>query len=167
MPTFSGKFQSSFFFNLGFSSLKGASFNVLLKKPHEGLSAFASPVSGSLYYRIKEIPFFCSSKMMMIKLWMVTCLQLAELFVSSVVHLIYGFYIFSTAVAGDVSQKLSDYLFKSNVGGETDQSQSNVEGLPPIVLVHGIFGFGKGVIIMHKKKLNFFFILFLLDSCGF
>jgi triacylglycerol esterase/lipase EstA (alpha/beta hydrolase family) len=81
----------------------------------------------------------------MIKLWMMTSLQLAELFVSSIVHLLYGFYIFSSAVAGDISQTLNDYLFKSNVAfGETGQNQTNVEGLPPIVLVHGIFGFGKG-----------------------
>ncbi|CAD5312346.1 unnamed protein product [Arabidopsis thaliana] len=76
---------------------------------------------------------------------MMTSLQLAELFVSSIVHLLYGFYIFSSAVAGDISQTLNDYLFKSNVAfGETGQNQTNVEGLPPIVLVHGIFGFGKG-----------------------
>lgn len=85
----------------------------------------------------------------MIKLWMMTCLQLAELFVSSIVHLLYGFYIFSSAVAGDILQNVNNYLFKSNVDfndvGETAQNQTNVEGLPPIVLVHGIFGFGKGV----------------------
>lgn len=102
----------------------------------------------------------------MIKLWMLTSLQLAELFVSSLVHLLYGFYIFSSAVAGDISQTLNDYLFKSNVDfndvGETGQNQSIVEGLPPIVLVHGIFGFGKGV--MQLKTQNWFFCL--LD-CGF
>ena len=80
------------------------------------------------------------------KLWMVTSLELAELFVSAMVHLLYAFYIFSTAVAGDISKNVNDYFFKSNMDvNDSDQSQSNVEGLPPIVLVHGIFGFGKGV----------------------
>lgn len=92
----------------------------------------------------------------MMKLWMVTSLELAELFVSAMVHFLYAFYIFSTAVAGDISKNVNDYLFKSNVDvNDYDQSQSNVEGLPPIVLVHGIFGFGKGV-IMQKLKLYFF-----------
>jgi hypothetical protein len=93
----------------------------------------------------------------MIKLWMMTSLQLAELFVSSIVHLLYGFYIFSSAVAGDISQTLNDYLFKSNVAfGETGQNQTNVEGLPPIVLVHGIFGFGKGVMQKQTPQIWFF-----------
>ncbi|XVF85030.1 hypothetical protein PTKIN_Ptkin17bG0085900 [Pterospermum kingtungense] len=79
--------------------------------------------------------------------WWISSLQLAELFVSSIVHLFYGFYIFSTAVAGDLSQALSDWFFKPNASLEVkreDPSGTNVDGLPPIVLVHGIFGFGKG-----------------------
>ncbi|KAG8383222.1 hypothetical protein BUALT_Bualt05G0162000 [Buddleja alternifolia] len=64
------------------------------------------------------------------------------------VHLLYGLYIFSTAVAGDLSQALNDFIFRPNlaVGLERGNSQNstNVEDLPPIVLVHGIFGFGKG-----------------------
>ena len=44
----------------------------------------------------------------MIVRWWITTLQLTELFVSSLVHLVYGFYIFSSAVAGDLSQALSD-----------------------------------------------------------
>lgn len=87
----------------------------------------------------------------MIRLW-VLALQMSELFVSSVVHLVYGFYIFSTAVASDLSQTLNDY-FKPNVNIETKEvgteggRRLTVDGLPlpPIVLVHGIFGFGKGV----------------------
>ena len=84
----------------------------------------------------------------MIRLW-ILALQMSELFVSSVVHLVYGFYIFSTAVAFDLSQALND-CFKPNVniGVEEDESRGgspSVDGLPPIVLVHGIFGFGKGV----------------------
>lgn len=100
----------------------------------------------------------------MIKLWVMTSLQLAELFVSSIVHLLYGFYIFSSAVAGDISQTLNDYLFKSNVDfndvGESGQNQSNVQGLPPIVLVHGIFGFGKGV----NQKYSNLLLLFVKES---
>lgn len=68
---------------------------------------------------------------------------------STLVHLVYGFYIFSTAVAGDVSQALSDCFYKNNleVNLKSEDSKDNVtssKDLPPIVLVHGIFGFGKG-----------------------
>jgi hypothetical protein len=83
--------------------------------------------------------------------WWVAALQLAELFVSSLVHLLYGFYIFSTAVAGDLSLALNDCLFKPNMNVEVKENvprgpSANAENLPPIVLVHGIFGFGKGVL---------------------
>ncbi|CAL5396087.1 unnamed protein product [Camellia sinensis] len=75
-------------------------------------------------------------------------LHLAELFVSSLVHLLYGLYIFSTAVAGDLSQALNESLFKSNVNvgvkEEEPKGSTSAADLPPIVLVHGIFGFGKG-----------------------
>lgn len=83
--------------------------------------------------------------------WWVLSLQLAELFVSSLVHMLYGFYIFSSAVAGDLSQALNECLFKANntnvvVKEDVPKGTStNVDSLPPIVLVHGIFGFGKGV----------------------
>ncbi|KAI4314367.1 hypothetical protein L6164_027282 [Bauhinia variegata] len=83
----------------------------------------------------------------MFRLW-VAYLQFAELFVSSIVHLLYGFYIFSTAVAGDLSQALNDCFYKPNMNVEVKEEMpertSNVDDLPPIVLVHGIFGFGKG-----------------------
>ncbi|CAO2829326.1 unnamed protein product [Amaranthus hypochondriacus] len=84
----------------------------------------------------------------MIRLWM-SSLQLVELFVSSWVHLLYGFYIFSTAVAYDLNQALCDY-FKPNTNIEVKemapntQESSSFDDLPPIVLVHGIFGFGQG-----------------------
>ncbi|KAL5545425.1 hypothetical protein UlMin_005112 [Ulmus minor] len=79
----------------------------------------------------------------MIKLW-VAYLPLAELFVSSIVHLLYGFYIFSLAVAGDLSQALNDLCFKTNVNTDVSEGTvANVDNLPPIVLVRGIFGFGK------------------------
>lgn len=87
--------------------------------------------------------------------WWISALQLTELFVSSIVHLLYGFYIFSTAVAGDLSQVLNEYFFKPNVNVievkrkepnlSTTAAAVDVTTLPPIVLVHGIFGFGKGV----------------------
>ncbi|KAL6983734.1 hypothetical protein U1Q18_017113 [Sarracenia purpurea var. burkii] len=80
------------------------------------------------------------------RLW-IFALQLSELFVCSLVHLLYGFYIFSTAVAGDLSQALNGYFFKSKVNTEVKEEfkgSINADGLPPIVLVHGIFGFGKG-----------------------
>ncbi|XP_031125738.1 uncharacterized protein LOC116028081 [Ipomoea triloba] len=80
------------------------------------------------------------------KKWWITCLQLAELFVSSMVHLGYGFYIFSTAVAGDLSQILTDYFVLGKTGLRVEDSKGTTSAinLPPIVLVHGIFGFGKG-----------------------
>lgn len=93
--------------------------------------------------------------------WWISGLQLAELIVSSLVHLLYGFYIFSTAVAGDLSQA----LFKSNVDiAEPREGESIVKAsidsapLPPIVLVHGIFGFGKGVCFnsMNNSLFSFF-----------
>lgn len=81
----------------------------------------------------------------------------------------YGFYIFSTAVAGDVSQALSDLLFKPNTDAavlkkEGSNGTTNADDLPPIVLVHGIFGFGKGVCFI-----PFFFIflgIFIGLICG-
>lgn len=83
--------------------------------------------------------------------WWISALQLLELFLSSLVHLLYGFYIFSSAVAGDLSQTINDLFFKPNLASslQSDDSEkqksTNSDDLPPIVLVHGIFGFGKGV----------------------
>ncbi|XP_043687901.1 uncharacterized protein LOC122639136 [Telopea speciosissima] len=82
------------------------------------------------------------------RLW-IAALQLSELLVSSVVHCLYGFYIFSTAVASDFSQAINECL-KPNVNFNTDtelrglDSKLSNNDMPPIVLVHGIFGFGKG-----------------------
>lgn len=90
---------------------------------------------------------------------------------SSVVHMLYGFYIFSIAVASDLSQALGE-CFRPNanvVMKEVLSKESNLDGLPPIVLVHGIFGFGKGVsdamilsyhIHMHKHLFMQFMHLF-------
>ncbi|KAK2977468.1 hypothetical protein RJ640_016096 [Escallonia rubra] len=78
----------------------------------------------------------------------IAALQFSELFVSSVVHLLYGFYIFSTAVAGDISQALNEWFYKPNsnviLKEEASKGLNSADDLPPIVLVHGIFGFGKG-----------------------
>ena len=70
---------------------------------------------------------------------------------SSVVHMLYGFYIFSTAVASDLSQSLYEcFRPRTQVAvREEDCKALNGDGLPPIVLVHGIFGFGKGVCMYH------------------
>ncbi|KAJ9176350.1 hypothetical protein P3X46_011671 [Hevea brasiliensis] len=83
--------------------------------------------------------------------WWISALQLTELFVSVVVHVVYGFYIFSSAVAGDLSQTLNEWVFKPNMNivvkedlRGTSKTTTNGDDLPPIVLVHGIFGFGKG-----------------------
>ncbi|KAL1556734.1 lipase-like [Salvia divinorum] len=86
----------------------------------------------------------------MFRLW-VSTLQLLELIVSSLVHLLFGFYIFSTAVAGDLSQTINDLFFKPNLTSglqndevEKQKTTTSADDLPLIVLVHGIFGFGKG-----------------------
>ncbi|KAK1315780.1 hypothetical protein QJS10_CPA05g00909 [Acorus calamus] len=78
-------------------------------------------------------------------------LTVVELVVSSAVHLLYGFYIFSTAVASDLSQALADASFFLPISNRKATHSIREEepghcrsALPPIVLVHGIFGFGKG-----------------------
>ncbi|CAK7332609.1 unnamed protein product, partial [Dovyalis caffra] len=63
----------------------------------------------------------------------------------------------ATAVAGDLSQAMNEWFFKPNVNvvvkeektresssTTTIETTNSVDDLPPIVLVHGIFGFGKG-----------------------
>ena len=50
-----------------------------------------------------------------LKVCLVLSLQLAELFVSSTIRLLYGFCTFSSAVAGDLSRALNECLFKPNM----------------------------------------------------
>jgi hypothetical protein len=79
----------------------------------------------------------------------------AELLVSAAVHLGYAFYVFGTAVAADVAASLVKGLMAGGCGGgvakgvavgSVDEAAAVLDGaVPPIVLVHGIFGFGKGV----------------------
>jgi hypothetical protein len=89
-------------------------------------------------------------------------LGLVELGVSATVHLLFGFYVFSSAVAADISQAAAASGFPlllrrpaveeaglvdvaAAAAGE-DHAPVVLDGSPPpIVLVHGIFGFGKGV----------------------
>jgi hypothetical protein len=92
--------------------------------------------------------------------------NLMELGVSAAVHLLFGFYIFSTAVATDLSQAAAasgslllrrpapplaeDGLVDVVVAGRDDERRGAAPVVldgspPPIILVHGIFGFGKGV----------------------
>jgi hypothetical protein len=85
--------------------------------------------------------------------WVWAALGAAELLVNAVVHLGYAFYIFGTAVAADVAASLVKSLIASGGGvtkdsgvdGEDDAAAVLDGAVPPIVLVHGIFGFGKGV----------------------
>lgn len=94
----------------------------------------------------------------MVRIW-IGFLALSELLLSSLVHMLYGFYIFSTAVASDLLQALGE-CFRPNaevVVKEVLSKESNLDGLPPIVLVHGIFGFGKGV-MPYILALTFIFI---------
>ncbi|KAG0479773.1 hypothetical protein HPP92_010631 [Vanilla planifolia] len=70
-------------------------------------------------------------------------LHIVELFVSSIIHCLYGTYILSTAVASDLSQALFNGFGPNNT--RTAVNPAELDGsVPPIVLVHGIFGFGKG-----------------------
>lgn len=96
----------------------------------------------------------------MIPLLITPALQLAELLVSSVVHILFGLYLFSSAIAGDLTQTLVESVFKPKPTIEVKQGNTTtaqVNDLTPIVLVHGIFGFGKGV------SVNTFYLLSL--SC--
>ncbi|CAN6203656.1 unnamed protein product [Urochloa humidicola] len=97
--------------------------------------------------------------------WVRAALGAAELLVSAVVHVGYALYIFGTAVAADVSASLLNRLKPASGArgggggvakdddaaaaavddGEDEASAAVLDGsAPPIVLVHGIFGFGKG-----------------------
>uniref|UniRef100_A0A0D9WXW9 Lipase n=1 Tax=Leersia perrieri TaxID=77586 RepID=A0A0D9WXW9_9ORYZ len=78
-----------------------------------------------------------------VRAWVLGVLGLAELIVSAAVHLAYGAYIFFTAVAADLSQCLVDGV-TTPVAGELISEAVLDAGVPPIVLVHGIFGFGRG-----------------------
>lgn len=93
--------------------------------------------------------------------------NLMELGVSAAVHLLFGFYVFSSAVAADLSQAAvasgslllrrpapapapGDGLVDVAAAGRDDERRGAAPVVldgspPPIVLVHGIFGFGKGV----------------------
>lgn len=77
--------------------------------------------------------------MRMMRIW-IFWLQSLELCISSAVHLLYGFYMFSSAIVGDL---LLSTRFRHNANACVVSSAD--ESLPPIVLVHGIFGFGQGV----------------------
>uniref|UniRef100_A0A0D3G7J3 Lipase n=3 Tax=Oryza TaxID=4527 RepID=A0A0D3G7J3_9ORYZ len=88
-------------------------------------------------------------------------LSLLELGVSATVHLLFGLYVFSTAVAADISQAAAASgclllrrpaapgLVNVAAAGEEEERRGAAPVVldgspPPIVLVHGIFGFGKG-----------------------
>ena len=89
-------------------------------------------------------------------------LSLLELGVSATVHLLFGLYVFSTAVAADISQAAAASgclllrrpaapgLVNVAAAGEEEERRGAAPVVldgspPPIVLVHGSFGFGKGV----------------------
>ncbi|CAL4900729.1 unnamed protein product [Urochloa decumbens] len=106
-------------------------------------------------------------------------LSLMELGVSAAVHLVFGFYVFSTAVAADISQAAAasgclllrrpppapateGALVDVAAAGERDERRGDAPVVldgspPPIVLVHGIFGFGKGVRHQTERELSSFF----------
>ena len=88
-------------------------------------------------------------------------------------HLVYGFYIFSSVVDDDLSQALKDWICKTNmnivVKEEENQKSTNADDLPPIVLVHGIFGFGKEVceiffLFPHYDLIGLFLAHLLLEK---
>ncbi|GJN14224.1 hypothetical protein PR202_gb01019 [Eleusine coracana subsp. coracana] len=93
--------------------------------------------------------------------------NLMELGVSAAVHMLFGFYVFSSAVAADLSQaavasgslllrrpapataSAGNGLVDVAAAGQDDEQRGAAPVVldgspPPIVLVHGIFGFGKG-----------------------
>ncbi|KAL5983970.1 hypothetical protein ACLOJK_018072 [Asimina triloba] len=91
--------------------------------------------------------------------WWFGALALLELFVSTALHILCGLYILSTAVALDVSQALTIFFRakpKTAVDEELEFQELSSYGLLPIVLVHGIFGFGKGVVsqALHVSRLG-------------
>ncbi|CAM0879907.1 unnamed protein product [Alopecurus aequalis] len=77
-----------------------------------------------------------------VRAWLLGALDLAELLVSAVVHLGYGFYIFAAAVGRDLLSRALVEGRDVNAGVPKDAALDGA--VPPIVLVHGIFGFGKG-----------------------
>ncbi|XP_048551269.1 lipase-like [Triticum urartu] len=80
--------------------------------------------------------------MKFVRAWLLGALGLAELLVIAVVHLTYGFYLFTTAVRRDLSRLAG--APKNAVIGD-GQAEAVLDGaVPPIVLVHGVLGFGKG-----------------------
>ncbi|RDX84592.1 hypothetical protein CR513_34337, partial [Mucuna pruriens] len=79
----------------------------------------------------------------MMRLWITCYEQLVELFVISLVYVLHGLYILSSSVGGDLSWK--NFEVKEEMPKEESETHHD---LPPIVLVHGYFGFGsfaKGV----------------------
>lgn len=76
------------------------------------------------------------------RLW-IGAVEVAELLLSAIVHLIYGLYIFSTAVASDISQTFLGSDDRLPIVPNSTENDGPLQ--PPIVLLHGIFGFGKGV----------------------
>nr|CAD1840501.1 unnamed protein product [Ananas comosus var. bracteatus] len=71
---------------------------------------------------------------------------------SAAMHLLFGLYILSIAVASDLSQAAADCFRPSTFNFATAEQEGKGgktvvlahSPQPPIVLVHGIFGFGKG-----------------------
>jgi hypothetical protein len=82
-----------------------------------------------------------------LRAWLLGALGTAELVLSAVVHLGYGFYIFIAAVTADVSMSLVEGLLGCSNGGIAKGRVVEVEdeaavlnrAMLPIVLVHGIF----------------------------
>jgi hypothetical protein len=82
-----------------------------------------------------------------LRAWLLGALGTAELVLSAVVHLGYGFYIFIAAVTADVSMSLVEGLLGCSNGGVAKGRVVEVEDeaavlnrvVLPIVLVHGIF----------------------------
>lgn len=124
-----------------------------VRLPEDCRRAFFLPLVSWFLGLKKALLFFCiliSGELgNMIRLW-IDALQLIELFLSSFVHLVYAFYIFSTVLAADLSQALAKCFFSLSPKLEVKDDFSTTtipdpDNLPPIILVHGIFGFGQGV----------------------
>lgn len=82
----------------------------------------------------------------LVRAWLLGALDLAELLVSAVVHLAYGFFIFAAAVRRDLLSRCAPVDVEDRDVKAGVPKDAGLDGaVPPIVLVHGIFGFGKGV----------------------
>ncbi|XP_057948770.1 uncharacterized protein LOC131144254 [Malania oleifera] len=79
------------------------------------------------------------------RLW-IRILEASELLVNAAITVFYALYIVSTALSLNLLNALfNKTIAEEEVEADKTESSSSVDGgLPPVVMVHGLFGFGKG-----------------------